>query len=228
MKKIKIAGNIFFGLTIAAPLFAFALASLIGEANIFGVVGIIRYMWIAWLFIPLGVASIFMGIKLKKCKQKYKKNFIVAFICLPLIFIFGSFRFIFNDVSYDTKKVSAVESALQLQLPKQVKIATNSFDVYDISYLKITDEEAKIVFENELQDNSVWKSSLNSGIKGILPFEIQYELGNFDCFVFYNITQKEYNTCPLSGESECIFVAYDYQLERLIIIDEWKVVIPYD
>ena len=70
MKKIKIAGNIFFGLTIAAPLFAFALASLIGEANIFGVVGIIRYMWIAWLFNPLGVASIFMGIKLKKMQAK--------------------------------------------------------------------------------------------------------------------------------------------------------------
>lgn len=62
------------------------------------------------LFIPIGILSILIGIKLKKNKQNYKKNFIAAFICIPLLLIFGSYRLISkNVVSYDVNKVSTIE-----------------------------------------------------------------------------------------------------------------------
>ena len=54
-------------------MISFSLAALIGEADIFGVAGIIRYSWIMWLFIPVGVLSILIGMELKKIVRIIKK-----------------------------------------------------------------------------------------------------------------------------------------------------------
>ena len=43
MKKYKLWGNVLFWLTLISPMVAFALASATGEADIFGVLGIVRY-----------------------------------------------------------------------------------------------------------------------------------------------------------------------------------------
>lgn len=223
MKKVKSFANIIFWITLFSPMASFALTSVIGEANIFGIAGIIRYSWIMWLFIPIGMLSILIGIKLKKNNQKYKKNFIIAFICLPLIIIFGSYRFIFNSVSFDTDKVTTIENEIKLELPEQIKIATIKLDSYNVSYLKIINNESKEKFENELEKNQLWEKELSSKIKSLLPFDIQYEIETFDYFVFYNITNNEFNIYPLVGEYECIFIAYDYELQRLIILDDYKI-----
>ena len=98
MKKEKVLGNILFWMTLISPMISFSLASMIGEAEIFGVAGIIRYSWLMILFIPVGILSILIGLKLKKGKQEYKKNIIVAVIVLPLLAIFGSYRFIDSQV----------------------------------------------------------------------------------------------------------------------------------
>ncbi len=225
MKKEKVIANILFWMTLISPMFSFALASIIGEANIFSVAGIIRYSWIMWLFIPIGILSILIGIKLKKSKQKYKKNYIIAFICLPLIIIFGSYRFIFSNVSYDVNKVNIIENETKLELPEQVKIATIQFDSYNISYLKIVNEESKEKFEYELETNQLWEKQLSSRIKNLLPFDIQYEVETFDYFVFYNITSDEYNIYPFDGEYECIFITFDCELQRLIILDDYKIML---
>ena len=74
MKKEKVLGNILFWMTLISPMISFSLASMIGEAEIFGVAGIIRYSWLMILFIPVGILSILIGLQLKKNKQKYKKN----------------------------------------------------------------------------------------------------------------------------------------------------------
>lgn len=221
MKKEKSLGNILFWLTLISPIASFALASVVGEASIFGVTGIIRYSWIMWLFIPIGILSILIGAKFKKENQGYKKNFIIAFVCLPLLIIFGSYRFIFSNVSYDTDKVLVVENKISLVLPQEVKIATNKIGSYNVSYVKIINNESKVKFENEIKNNHLWQNQLSSKIKSLLPFDIQYESEAFDWFVFYNITSDEYNTYPSDGEYECVFVAYDYELERLIILDDY-------
>ena len=198
---------------------AFVLASVVGEVNIFGVAGIVRYSWVMLFFIPLGVLSILIGNKLKKSNQKYKKNYIIAFICVPLLMIFGSYRFIFDSISYDVDRITAIEKEIKLELPNQIKIATNSFDSYNLSYAKIVDTESKTIFENELETNLLWERELSSTIKSLLPSDIQYEVGNFDCFVFYNLTNDTYNTYPTDSEYKFIFIAYDYELQRFVILD---------
>lgn len=224
MNKKRILGNILFWTTLISPIVSFSLASMIGEADIFGVAGIIRYSWVMLLFIPIGILSILIGFKLKNSTQKYKKNFIVSFICLPLLIIFGSYRFIFNSVvSYDVNEVSIIEEKINFEIPDDIKVATIKLDSYNISYLKIINSESKDMFEQEIGNNQLWQKELKPEIKGLLPLDIQYESEIFECFVFFNVTSDEYNISPLSGENECIFIAYDCNLQRLIILNDYKI-----
>ena len=223
MKKEKLFGNILFWLTLISPMVSFSLAGAIGEANIFGVAGIVRYSWVMWLFIPVGVLSIIIGLKLKKSNQKYKKNFVIAFVCLSLLVIFGSYRFVFNNVSYDVSKASIVEDKIDLELPDEIKIATIKLDSYNISYVKIVNEESKETFEQGLETNQLWQHKLSPEIESLLPLDIQYEAEIFDFFVLYNITSYKCNVYPSKGDHECAFVAYDYEAQRLIILDNYKV-----
>ena len=224
MNKKRILGNILFWTTLISPIVSFSIASIIGEANIFGVAGIIRYSWVMLLFIPIGILSIVIGFKLKNSTQKYKKNFIVSFICLPLLIIFGSYRFIFNSVvSYDVNEVSIIEEKINFEIPRDIKVATNKLDLYDISYLKILNSESKDMFEQEVENNQLWQKELQPEIKSLLPLNIQYESEIFEYFVFFNITSNEYNIPPLRGQNECIFIAYDCDLQRLIILNDYKI-----
>lgn len=157
MNKKRILGNILFWTTLISPIVSFSIASMIGEANIFGVAGIIRYSWVMLLFIPIGILSILIGFKLKNSTQKYKKNFVVSFICLPLLIIFGSYRFIFNSVvSYDVNEISIIEEKINFEIPRDIKVATNKLDLYDIIYLKILNSESKDMFEQEVENNQLW------------------------------------------------------------------------
>jgi hypothetical protein len=224
MKKRKTLGDVLFWSVLISPILSFSLASMIGEADIFGVSGIIRYSWVMLLFIPIGILSILIGFKLKNITQKYKKNFIVSFICLPLLIIFGSYRFIFNSaVTYDVNDVSIIEEKINLEIPDDIKVATNKLDLYNISYLKIINSASKDMFEQEIGNNQLWQKELKPDIKSLLPLDIQYESEIFEYFVFFNITSNEYNIFPLSGENECIFIAYDCDLQRLIILNDYKI-----
>ena len=192
--------------TIAIPRSICIFAS--ASSDIERVAGIIRYSWVMLLFIPIGFLSILIGFKLKNSMQKYKKNFIVSFICLPLLVIFGSYRFIFNSfVSYDVNEVSIIEEKINFEIPDDIKVATNKLDLYNISYLKIINSESKDMFEQEIGNNQLWQKELNPKIKSLLPLDIQYETEIFEYFVFFNITSNEYNIFPLSGQYECLFIA---------------------
>ncbi len=224
MDKKRTLGNILFWTTLITPMLSFSLVSMIGESNIFAVAGIIRYSWVMLLFVPIGILSILIGFKLKNSKQKYKKNFIISSICLPLLIIFGSYRFVFNSaVSYDVNEVSTIEEKINFEIPDDIKVATNKLDLYNISYLKIINSESKDVFEQEIGNNQLWQKELKPEIKSLLPLDIQYESEVFEYFVFFNITNNEYNISPLSGQYECIFIAYDCDLQRLIILNDYKI-----
>ena len=74
-----------------------------------------------------------------------------------------------------------------------------------------------------MKDSSLWQSELSSKIKTLLPINVQVESSSFDSFVFYNVTKKEYNNYPYDGTYECVFIAYDYQMQRLMILDNYTI-----
>ena len=141
-----------------------------------------------------------------------------------MLIIFGSYRFIFNSaISYDVNEISIIEEKVNFEIPDDIIIATNKLYFYNISYLKIINSESKDVFEQEIRNNQLWQKELKPEIKSLLPLDIQYESEVFEYFVFFNITNNEYNISPLSGQYECIFIAYDCDLQRLIILNDYKI-----
>ena len=224
MEKEKRWGDILFWATLVSPMVSFSLAAQIGEAEIFAVGGITRYSWIMWIFIPIGVLSILIGKRLKKNNQKYKKNFIIAYICLPLLIIFGSYRFLFSDTfSYNVSKLNAIEQEIGFAMPDDIKIATSKYDsLCDLSYVKILDNEERKLFEDEIESSDLWQIELIPEVQVLLPYIVQAELGAFEYFMFYDTTNDEYNLGPSNKGSEWIFIAYDCEAHRLIIFDNYQ------
>lgn len=207
-----------FWLTLASPIIAIAIVVAIGEVEVFNVLGMVKNLWIMLLFIPIGICSILVGIKLRLNYYDCKKNFIIAGIIIPLLIIFGSIRFSIKGISYDNNKINEIKEITKLELPDDVKVATMKILDYNQSYAKITNNESKNKFEQEIQNNKNWKTNLTDLMKSTLNLSIQIELDNFDYFVIYNVTHNIYNNINV-GENECVFIAYDKELSKFIIID---------
>lgn len=223
MKKMSL-DKILFWLTLISPVVAFALMCWIGEAEIFYLPGIIRYTWIMWLFIPVGVLSILMGLELKANNQKYKKNLIVAYICIPILAILGSYRFLYSSSnSYDTNKIYTIEEKTNVVLPHETKIATKKYDNYDVSYVKITNNESKNAFESEIENNLFWISTINYEIRFMLPDSIELQFSSFDRFLSYDVISGQYNAIALEENKtyDIVIIAYDYKLSSLMILDNF-------
>ena len=224
MKKEEFFGDILFLLTLISPFISLVIISIFGEPEIFSALGMTRYIWIMLLFIPIGVLSILIGLKLKKDKQEYKKNIIVAVIVLPLLAIFGSYRFIDSNISYDTDNIITIENKMNIELPREIKIATSKRDSYDISYVKITDDKSKEKFEQEIKNSQLWEDELDFYIKSVLPYEIQIQSDNFEYFIFYNVTTGQYNDSNFAkGNYKVMFIAYDCDLQKLVILDNYEI-----
>lgn len=223
MKKIKYISEFLFGCTILSLPVSFALTCLIGEVRIFGVGGIVRYSWIMLCFLPITLLSLLFGWILKKRGEKYKKHLIVALVCTSLLLLFGVYRVAIPAFSYDIDQMDAIEKTMHVDLPDNVKIATEDLDKYTVSYVKMLDQGEISDFHVELESNELWTSKLSPAIKGILPLSIQAEIYAFDYFLFYNLTSNEYNLLPENDQNECIFIAYDCEMSRFIIVSRYKV-----
>ena len=55
MKFYKVLSIILFVFAIISPMFSFSIVGDIGETEIFGVSGLLRYSWIMLLFIPISL-----------------------------------------------------------------------------------------------------------------------------------------------------------------------------
>lgn len=219
MKKIAF---ILFFLSLSAPLIAFSLSTYIGETSIFGIGGAIKYSWIFLLFIPIPISSIILAFTLMHKKLKYKKNLIAAFISLPLLIIFSTYRIVYSNMySYDNSKIIDIEKKINISLPDNVKIVTNT--ITNLSYVKISNLQNKEIFEENIKKSEFWKNNLEPKINDLLPYDVQYDCLKFNSFIFYNMTTNEYNNPQIEEDSICIFIAYEYKKSRLLVLDNYKV-----
>ena len=225
MKTTKILGHILFWLSIISVLPAFMVCCEVGEVDFFDILGAVRYSWVMWLFIPIGVCSILIAVVLKSKNLGYKKNIISGCISIALLFLFGSYFLLFaHVVTYDEKPIMAAEEKAQVSLPDNIKIASHANDdgKFLITYAKLLDESEKASFEAEISNNEKWSGTLDNRFRGEAPDIISYEAYTFDYFVFYNATLGEYNTFPkAAGSYECVLIAYDKEVGRILIIDEF-------
>ncbi len=211
MKQLKIWGNILFVASIITPILGFMVSCTVGDVDTFDMAGMLHYIWIMWLFIPISIASLIIGFCLKKGNEKYKKNIVVASIVIPVLILFGSYGFIFSStVSYDADVLKDIEQQTEWAFPNNAEIGTLIEKDYCLSFVKIADDADNIAFEEKIKTSDKWTNSLPNAIIGILPFEARIKTQNCKYFMFYNKATKQYNVPPtLSGAYDCVYMAYD-------------------
>lgn len=225
IKRKNIVSNLLFWFTLISPCIAFSLAALIGEADMFTVLGIVRYSWIMFLFLPFGILSFFYSMHLKKNNKKYKKNLIIAMICVPILVLFGSYRFIFSNViSFDNAYLNKFETQLNISFPKSIKTATRITDSCHITYAHIESKNEQTSFYSMILDNSQWSNYLEEQEKNKLPQIILYEISNFGYYFFYDVTNSKYDVnLNIDSTTEIMFIAYDKVHSRLIFVDNFYI-----
>lgn len=227
----KTLGVIFFVICILLPSIAFFVCCEVGEDEIFGTDGILRYSWIFLLFVPVALISFFIGLKLKKLGLKYKKNYVVAFIVIPFLIIFGSYRWVFGDmVSFDRSNVENVESKIEITFPNELKISTSDYGESKLSYAKILNDEEKKCFENQILEDKRWTNNIGTLIENQMPRAIKEYISSYEyCIcVFENDQEFLVNEYPdKSGIYICTFVGYDFDLSKLVILNDYSVFIDY-
>ena len=134
----------------------------------------------------------------------------------------GSYWLTFDEVSFDVSYIDKINNQIIIELPDQMEVITTNYSYYHITNAKVHDDR-KEAFEQEIKSSCYWEPKLSSKIKGLLPLNIQHELVLFDYFLLYNITTGQYNVFPENGEYKIIFIAYDVEMHRIMVIDEYEI-----
>ena len=198
------------------------LMCVIGEVDVFSTAGLYRYSWLMWLAIPICIANIAIGTKQTKEERRFFfKNRIFGCILLPVCLFLGAVRFLPGAPTYDRHPMVEAEMTTEIYLPDHIKIATTLEEGFRLSYAKVLDQDERERLEGVGQADGRWLLSLPDSILKLLPDEIAAEMEPFDAFVLYNVSMGEYNTAPSEGTHTCVFLAYDKELGRFLLVDGW-------
>ena len=182
--------------SIASFMVSFAVVTEVGDVESFNTLGMARYIWIMYLFIPIPLASVIFGFISRKNGERHKVNIIVGFICMFILICFASMNFLVNDdkTIIDDSYILSVEEKLNIELPDNMKVQTDLNYEYIITYAKINDNSTKISFEASIKNNELWKQTLSAKVKGLIPINIQVDLMGCDYYLIYNETTKSFGS----------------------------------
>ncbi|MBP3678388.1 MAG: hypothetical protein J6I97_08600, partial [Agathobacter sp.] len=127
-------------------------------------------MWVFFLFVPIPIVSIIIGVFLKRKGFKYKKNIIAGITMTILLCIYGSMAFISGDF-YDHSEdyILRVEDYLNIDIPKANQINTKDWTDSTSSSSReeslyesdiYFDENQISEFENEMKEDENWLSAV--------------------------------------------------------------------
>ncbi len=222
--------------TISLLLFVLSICTiwgaLIGVATLNGInQAMTENMWVFFLFLPIPIASIVFGFYLKKKGYKYKKNVIVGIIMATLLFIYGSFTFIFSNLySHSDEPILNAEQVLNIDIPTHSRINTQDWTQGTQSiprgYIYYTsdiffDDAAVEDFEKNLPSDTKWISDIPNDMVGITSYLCDFETSDY--YIIYNKDTKEFNKLPSeSGTYVFINVLYNSESNTMKLV-EYKI-----
>lgn len=188
---------------------------------------VITKMWIFWLWLPIPIASIVLGIKYKNRGIKCKKNIIAGCISSAFLVFFGAIFIISPTVTKKYQLINNYADIINVSLPKKGTLSQEHYD-------KLMDDDKKNItntlvfydgasnqiksFEEEIKKSEFWnkKANIASMLKAMIPLQIKNVNKNYYCLI-YNDKTQEYNTLPhYSGTYHIYVIAYypnSYTLE---------------
>lgn len=187
-------------------------------------------MWIFFLFLPIPISSILFGFNLKKKGYKYKKNVIVGFIIASILCVYGSFAFLFSNVyTHSNEPILVAEQTLNIDIPTHSSINTQDWTqgtqsvsrgyVYSVSDVFFNDDAVEN-FEIGLSADAKWITDIPSDMVGISSHFCDYLSSDYNYYMLYNRTTKEFNKLPSeSGTYEFINVIYNVKSNTMKLVE---------
>ena len=188
-------------------------------------------MWLFFLFVPIPIASVVLGLYLKKKGYKYKKNVIVGIIMAIFLCIYGSFTFLFKDIyTHDNEPILQAEQTLGIDIPQHARINTQDWTkgtqsvprgyIYSTSDIYFSDSAVE-EFENSLSSSTKWIANIPNDMVGITSYFC--DIQNSDYYIIYNKDTKEFNKMPSeNGTYTFINVLYNLKTNKMKLV-EYKV-----
>ena len=216
----KIVEYMLVALTVASPMVSFALVAELSESHIFEVVGMLRYTWVALLFIPIGVVLLLYSRRQKRNGEPYRTNLVISVCVISWLLFFGLWNWmVYKPGRYDTAPVQKAGEITSVHMPNDIKVVSSYYDGGTVSRAKLLSEQEKEEFETDIATNGLWKTSLAQDISAWMPELVdESELLGIEYCLFYNVSKGEYNAAPGAGD-RCIYISYDKDICKLLICD---------
>lgn len=217
--RLEIISLFLFAASILSLVCAMATVGFLSSINNYLLT---ENMWVFFLFTPISIASIVIGVISKKKGYKYKKNLIAGIICTVLLCIYGLFYFLFaGKYNHSEEPIYETEKMLSIDIPKHSSIINTdrSKDWQDITlgYVYTTseiffDSEEGAALEKTIKADNRWLVSYPTHLSDVL-----YNLDvGCEYFMLYNEDTNEINELPKSNGIYS-FVALYYDKETYVL-----------
>lgn len=182
----------------------------------------IENMWKMLLIIPIPLGSMIFGIVLTIKHFKCKRNIIGGAIMTILLAIYGSFSFVFEKPSHDIADLNNIAASINISLPSEGYVSisnevskTNENQTINTTfYARFNDKNAMIM---NINSNENWKDNIDFIPTNTVPVTYTSLTANFDYYLVYNVTKKEYNNISSSNkENEFWYLSYSSSSNLLI------------
>lgn len=181
-----------------------------------------EYMWIFFVFMPLPLASVILGIIFQAKNYKCKKNIIAGIIMCAVLAIFGSFTFMLADKNnHDFGYVRELEQTVSMDLPDNgyLSRAINT-DKTTNTFAMIKFDDANEIF-NVVSDDSRFATNMNSIPANFIDLYYTTLTSGYHYFMLFDVTSGQVNAIPdsQSEEHRFIFIAYHKDNNILFVLD---------
>lgn len=182
----------------------------------------IENMWKMLLIIPIPLGSMIFGIVLTIKQFKCKRNIIGGAIMTILLAIYGSFSFVFQKPSHDMVDLNNIAASINISLPSNGYVSisneksktSENQTINTTIYARFNDKNDMIACINS---NTNWKDNIDFIPTNTVPVTYTSLTANYDYYLVYNATKKEYNNISSSNkENEFWYLSYS-SLSNLLI-----------
>ena len=178
--------------------------------------------WVFFIFIPLPLISVILGIVFSTKNYKYIKNIIAGSIVSLLLFGFGSFSFLIeDDTLHDFDYVHEIEQTVEIDLPDSGYIS-RAIDKGNMksSFAMIKFDEKNEILEIVSTDTRFTRD-INAIPSKYLTDSYSSVASDYHYFMLFDATIGEtvVETHIQAEEHRFIFIAYHIDKNILLVID---------
>lgn len=189
--------------------------------------------WVFWLWLPIPIISIILGIKYNKVGFKTTKNIVAGFIVTFLLLIYGSFSLLPSyTVEYD--EINNYKSFLNIDIPNEGELQIQDWNAYseddkkDFTVIEAYyDNIDTNKIENSIEKSDKWinNTDIKSELKIYIPTIVLSFYSNDNVYYsFYNQTLDEYNKVPNSSGEYQIYTMKYYKEKKQLSIYKYKLI----